>query len=140
MERWDPWQRLTAIQTEVSRLLEEFLAKFPAGSTARRIDFAPQCDVYETGDALHVRVALPGMIEEDIEIALEHGVLAIRGEREPPPEARGRPLVEEWRYGYFERRFEVPWVTDPAGIHAEYADGVLEIRVAKRPAGGAEGS
>ena len=44
-------------------------------------DWTPALDMFDTGDRLVLRVELPGVPLEDIDITLEKGILTIRGER-----------------------------------------------------------
>ncbi len=95
--------------------------------------FVPTADVYELEEALVIRVALPGVIEEDIDVSFGPEGLAVRGELEPPVSAgAGRAVLREWRYGYFERIFELPpWVVSER-VRVEVEAGVLEIRLPRK--------
>ena len=76
---------------------------------------------------------LPGVVEEDIEIAFEDGLLVIRGERESPYDAdRVHGHLTEWRYGYFERRLRLPDDVDLEGLSATYQAGVFTVVVPRK--------
>lgn len=94
--------------------------------------FVPVADVYELEGALVIRLAVPGALEEDIDISFGPGGLAVRGETEAPA-AEGRALVREWRYGYFERVFALPPGCGPEGLRVSVESGVLEIRLKRQP-------
>ena len=95
--------------------------------------FSPVLDVYELEGAFVIRLALPGVLEEDIDIALGGEALTIRGELERPVAAdEGRAVVAEWRYGYFERCVALPGGFDAERLRVEVEGGVLEIRVPRR--------
>lgn len=72
------------------------------------------------------------MIEDDLLIDIEGRFLTIRGERHPPYdlERRGANL-QEWRYGFFERQFELSSLVELESIRAAYDAGVLTIVVTK---------
>ena len=97
--------------------------------------FAPLLDVYEVEGKFVIRMALPGVLEEDIDIALAPDGLTVRGELERPVVAEdverggGRALVTEWHYGYFERCVTLPDGFDAEQLRAHVEGGVLEIRV-----------
>ena len=97
--------------------------------------FSPVADVYEIEGTFVVRLAVPGVLEEDIDISFGPDGLTVRGELERPVAAeaveRGaaRVIVREWRYGYFERCIALPGEYDTTRLHVEVESGVLEIRV-----------
>jgi HSP20 family protein len=47
---------------------------------ARLVAWRPATDVYETGDALVIRLAVPGARPEDLEVTVEQNVVTIRGQ------------------------------------------------------------
>jgi len=56
----------------------------------------------------------------------------VRGEREIPYD-RSHVMVHQssWKYGYFERRVQLPRRVDAEAIQASYEAGVLTIRIPK---------
>lgn len=132
VESWDPWAEFEVLQARIDALIEAFAARFPGLPVARKLGFFPQCDLFEREDACVVRVALPGVLEEDVEIAFERGMLVVRGERDvPPAAAAARPILRELRDGYFERRIRIPFEVAADRIEAEFADGILSVILRK---------
>ena len=132
LERWDPWEELTTLHQEVDRLFGNFFNRVSQTRAARDIKFAPPVDVYETETEIVVRVALPGVIEEDIDVELKGETLIIRGECDCPLDAKeGGYHHQEWRYGRFERTVVLPTKVQDNAIKATLTNGVLEIRVLK---------
>jgi HSP20 family molecular chaperone IbpA len=108
-------------------------AEPPLGQTGAPA-FVPVADVYELEGALVIRLAVPGALEEDIDISFGPGGVTVRGETEAPAASdEGRALVREWRYGYFERVFELPSGCGPEGLRVSVESGVLEIRLKRQP-------
>ena len=98
----------------------------------KAIAFVPATDITETADEYRLYFSLPGLVEEDIDITLEGNILIVRGEREPPYEPEQATLHQrQWKYGYFERRVELPGKIDADAIQATYDAGVLTVRVHK---------
>src|SRR5919202_253488 len=63
---------------------------------------------------------------------LEGNGLTVSGERERSEEVSGERFYRyERRFGSFSRTIGLPQGTDEGSINAKYADGVLEIHVAK---------
>lgn len=120
--------------TEMGRLQREMESLFGTlgGLPATQDLWSPSVDVEETPDHLVFRAELPGMSREDIEIEMEDGVLTIQGEKkEEEREENAQGLLYERRWGTFTRRFTLPRAVDPNGITANYANGILTIRVPK---------
>lgn len=99
--------------------------------------WTPPVDIFETGAEMVVLADMPGVRPEDVDIALEEGVLSIRG-RFPgasEPAESARPLMREYEPGHYLRRFTVAESIDREGVAASLADGVLRVRLPKaRPA------
>ncbi len=135
LQPWDPWREFERVRGEVDRILGRFFAKVREEGGERPIAFFPTTDVIETAEDYRVFLSLPGVVEEDIEVAFEGNDLLVRGEREAPydPE-RCRGHVAEWRYGYFERRIGFPADVDREALSATYRWGVFTVVVPKKKA------
>jgi HSP20 family protein len=89
-------------------------------------------DVVETAEEYWLYLSLPGVVEEDIDITIDGQVLIIRGEREAPfDERQVVSHLRQWKYGYFERRVEIPGRLESDAIHASYDAGVLTVRISR---------
>ena len=132
LKPWNPWQELERVQSEIDGLLESVLRKLGPVPPGRSISFVPVTDITETEDEYRLFMSLPGLIEEDIDLTLEDDVLIVRGEREVPYD-RSHVIVHQssWKYGYFERRVQLPRRVDAEAIQASYEAGVLTIRIPK---------
>jgi HSP20 family protein len=131
VEKWDPWQELARLQQEVNELFSNFFDRF---SSTKEISFTPQINMYETEKEIVLNVALPGTLQEDIDISLEEDdVLYIRGERpDPHGTITGPRHIEELCYGYFERQVQLPAKCFGEKIEANYSEGILNIRIIKK--------
>ena len=130
IERWEPWREFAQLQRRLNEMLDEFFGGQNMRILPRRPDFSPLIDMYESGGGLVIRAALPGVVEEDIDITIEEGSLVIRGESGAPLDAiESLHGLREWRYGYFERRVRLPEGFDTGNASLEYSGGVLEIRL-----------
>ena len=69
----------------------------------------------------------------DVEIEFENNVLSIRGEKqdERSEGESDRYHIWERRYGSFHRSFTLPRTVDSSAIDAEFANGVLAVRLPK---------
>ena len=76
---------------------------------------------------------LPGVKMEDIDIQMENGTLALKGERkfEQNEAHKGFHRIER-SYGSFVRYFSLPDTVDSEHVRAEFAQGVLTITLPKK--------
>jgi HSP20 family protein len=103
------------------------------GTTASPTYFVP-FDVKETADAYVFRADLPGVAEEQVEIQLTGNRLTISGNREEEKrEENERFFSYERSHGTFTRLFTLPEGIDAENVQADLKNGVLEVRVPKKP-------
>lgn len=95
--------------------------------------FTPRSDAAAAKDAYRINLELPGVRQEDIEIALHDGVLAVTGEKKlERTEEKPGYFFSERQYGRFQRNFRLPPDAVADGIAASFSDGVLAITVPKQ--------
>lgn len=94
-------------------------------------------DLSEAENVLSYTLELPGMDENDVEVAIEAGRLAIRGEKRDEREETGANYVfKERRFGSFERVFALPANTEEDDVKASFSKGVLTVTVPCKAASG----
>jgi HSP20 family protein len=94
--------------------------------------WVPDCDVFESRDAVKIVAEVSGMRPEDVKLSLENNLLTLKGEKQAPPEdANARKLRAERTYGRFERVFSLSSAVDSERIAASYDNGVLTISIPK---------
>jgi HSP20 family protein len=130
-------QELLRLQERMNRLFEESMGRHPVTDGSGGPCWSPAVDVYELEDAVVFEAELPGVVREDVRIAVEDGSLILRGERRVDPKLRSRDFHRmERAYGPFERRFRLPPEMDPGAIEAELQGGILRVTVPRRADGG----
>jgi HSP20 family protein len=96
--------------------------------------WTPHVDIKEEPDRFVLLADIPGVEPSDIEVQMERGMLAIKGERTLETRSEGTNFSRvERRHGLFHRRFALPDSANPEGITASGRNGVLEIVIPKRP-------
>src|SRR4029079_806698 len=96
--------------------------------------FAPSFDVKENKEGYVFRADLPGVKEDDLEIALTGNRLTISGKREQEKHEQGDTYyASERSYGSFSRAFTLPDGTDGENGKAELKNGVLQVVVPQTP-------
>jgi HSP20 family protein len=130
-------QELLRLQERMNRLFEESMGRYPVTDGPEGPSWSPAVDVYELEDAVVFEAELPGVVREEVRIAVEDGSLILRGERRVDPKLRSRDFHRmERAYGPFERSFRLPPEMDPAAIQAELRGGILRVTVPRRADGG----
>jgi HSP20 family protein len=129
--RWEP-VGFRALQDEMSRVLEGFLGERALAVPAGASDFVPAMDVTERADAVLVKMEIPGIRREDVEIRLVDDLLAVRGEKKAEREEKGEDhYVLERSFGAFARSLRLPARVKAGEVKAVFRDGVLEITLPK---------
>lgn len=93
---------------------------------------AAEC--WETAQSVIVRVELPGMRKEDIDVSIYHGRLQIRGERSSGAEEARQYHLMERAFGRFERSLSLPSNVDAARAEVSYQGGVITVILPKTEA------
>lgn len=95
--------------------------------------FAPRSDASALEDYYEINVELPGVKTEDVDVSTEDNSLVVRGEKRYEHEETGRTyFFSEREYGTFQRTFRLPPDADSDKIDAEFNDGILRLKIAKR--------
>ena len=96
--------------------------------------FTPAIDVYEDRGDVVVEAPLAGIDPDKVEIAIENGVLTIKGEIEKKSEVEDKNYYrKEIRSGSFYRTVSLPAKVDGDQAEATYDKGILIVRVPKAP-------
>ncbi len=140
--RWQPQRALRGYRPfdgfdEMGHELERvFGCAFPAthGQTLRDESFAPATDIVEDENQFHLRIDLPGMKRDEIDITVDGNTLTVQGEKKRDSEVKEDDYYRlERSYGKFTRGFTLPSTVDGTQIEATYKDGVLGISIPKSP-------
>lgn len=94
----------------------------------------PALDVSETDTSYSVRVDLPGVAKEDLEVTIDGKKIAIEAEAraEPQPSEGQRQLVRERSTTAYARSFTLAVEVDEAASQAKLENGVLTLSLAKK--------
>jgi HSP20 family protein len=116
--RFDPFRLLTDVY-----LRDEDLAG--------RGNWVPPVDIFETaGHDVVIKVELPDINREDVEVTVENNILTLRGEKKFPADVKEEQFRRvERRYGTFSRSFTLPTTVDAGKVSAEFKNGVLTVKL-----------
>jgi HSP20 family protein len=91
-------------------------------------------DVLDKGEKFEVKVDLPGVRKEDIDVTIEGCRVAIKAEVKEEKEVKegDRLLHTERSFTSYARSFELPTEVTESGSEAVYENGVLTLTLPKR--------
>jgi HSP20 family protein len=103
--------------------------------TQQAVQWRPATDIYETPDAILVKMELAGMREEDIEVTLYEDALVVAGRRADDAELDGAIYYHEAqiRYGPFRAEIMLPGAVQREGVEAHFENGFLRLKLPKMP-------
>lgn len=94
--------------------------------------YRPPSDVHETADGVIIRMELPGMSEEEVDVRVKGGRIEVSGEKRPDTTAADASyLCLERAFGRFHRAFEVSGSVNLARMTARLKGGVLILHLPK---------
>jgi len=94
--------------------------------------WAPPVEMFEKEDKFVIKVELPGMKAEDIDISVVGDTLTMKGERKSEAEVKEEDYYTcERLYGRCSRTIALPATADAEKIEASFEDGVLEVTLPK---------
>lgn len=92
----------------------------------------PPVDVFEDGAEVVVKAELPGLKKEDLGVEVGPETVTISGKKTKEEKVERRSYYRfERASGSFTRTVRLPAEVELEKAHADYKDGVLEIRVPK---------
>lgn len=131
---FSPFQRM------FDRMLEDIfpethgLFNMPAESGGMEAGlFSPRTEVTENDKEVRIRLEVPGMNENDIDVSMTREGILVRGERrnEREEEREGSRYYSEFSYGMFERFIPLSAEIDEGKIDAKFEQGVLKLSLPK---------
>ena len=130
--KWEPFRDLMAMQDRMTRLFDETLSRIWKEEVPRGV-WSPPVDILEKGNEVILKIDLPEMNQNEIDIKVEENTLIIQGERKFVKETSDTNYLQiERPYGTFQRTFAIPRGIDQEKIKAGYKDGVLRIVLPKK--------
>jgi len=134
LTRWHPFRDVENVFDNYARAMHRALLQHEErAATAAIADWAPTADVSETDEGYEVRAELPGVEKDDVNVAVENGVLTIQGEKKVEvTEGHGeKKHCVECAYGSFLRSFVLPSNADAEKVDASFKHGVLKVTIPK---------
>ena len=131
-----PLNDVALLQNRLNSLFQDFSWPTSPGGSGESLaagSFVPAVDIYEDAQKVVLKLEVPGIKQEDLDVRLENQILTIKGERKFESEEKEENFHRiERRYGNFVRSFSVPQTVDTDGVTANYDAGILTVTLAKK--------
>ncbi len=93
----------------------------------------PAVNLIDSGDEFVIELAAPGYKKEDFDIKIENQELTISGKKENQESKEEMYYINsEFNYSDFTRKFRIGKNIDPEKIEANYENGILLVKLAKK--------
>jgi HSP20 family protein len=130
LKHWEPFGEVDTLKKEMDTLLERFVPEF--GRSMDGTVFVPSAEIDETDNEFHLRLEVPGMSAEDLDIEVTDQAVSITGERKSETKSEeDNTLRSEFYYGKFERYVPLPSPIQRDQVVADYRDGILNLTLPK---------
>jgi HSP20 family protein len=126
---WDPFREMEALLNTYTipakrKATAEDNGPFETG------DWAPVVDILETDNEFVLKVELPGVEKDDVQVVIDNRILTVKGEKKNDDQEK-KIHRTECRYGSFVRHFTLPQDVDVDKVEATCKNGVLSLTLTK---------
>ncbi|APB34128.1 small heat shock protein (HSP20) family protein [Gloeomargarita lithophora Alchichica-D10] len=131
--RWnDPFRDLETMRRQMDRLFDEMIRRDEEPPVNRGVDWIPAVELKDTPEALILKVEIPGVEKENLDVSVTRSAVQIAGEHrfENQDEAKGA-VRTELRYGRFQRVIALPVPVAHDQSQADYRNGILVLTLPK---------
>ncbi|MDQ3916655.1 MAG: Hsp20/alpha crystallin family protein [Actinomycetota bacterium] len=117
-------------RSEFDDIVSRFFGSDPSAPVWPAGGYSVPTDVFHTEDRLVIRMDLPGVDPEEVEVSVQENSLLINGRRKFPFEAdKVRFARRGTLYGDFTQRVQLGKGLDVEEINARFDNGVLEVTI-----------
>jgi HSP20 family protein len=130
--RWDPFRELLTLQERLDKMYRE-MERSRKEEDFVSSEWTPPVDIFELGETFVLKLEIPEVDRDSIDIKIHENELTIKGERklEPGIDPDNYHRMERG-YGVFTRSFSLTKTIDSSRIKAVFKDGILRIELPKK--------
>lgn len=126
--RWNPYAELEALRRQMDRLFDD------VGDYSGFADqpWQPAVELNDAGENLVLKVQLPGIHPDNLDINASRDSITISGEYRHEQENKPQNIYHsEFQYGKFHRTIGLPVGIQQNQVEADYNNGILTLRLPK---------
>lgn len=130
----NPNRGYLSMQDTMNSLVNALFNSDASGLVSETSEFSPRMDMKETEDGYIVKLIMPGMDKDDIDISVSDGILTIKGETKEEAEnedENAKWLVREQKHYSYYRSVRLPSEVVADKAEAEYKNGILKLMLPK---------
>jgi HSP20 family protein len=129
LAHWDPFRALR----RRDETLEDFVRDFFGRTEGDALE--PPVELGETEAEVTVKMVVPGVEKDQLDISVDDHVLRVKGETKKESEEKKKNYYrQEIRYGAFERAVRLPSEVDHEHAKADLKNGMLTVTLPKSKA------
>ena len=127
--RWQPLQEIEEVRRQFDRMFRDITSLDQEASKG----WVPASELRDDGEHLTLRLSLPDINPNDIDIQVTKDSLSVAGERhlERKSESDKGYYWSEMSYGKFRRVFALPLAIAHDQVKADYSNGILTLTLPK---------
>jgi HSP20 family protein len=132
--RFDPFREMETMQRQMNRLFDQMMSYGgnEAPNDITSFSFVPAAEIHETPDQIQLKMEIPGVEAQDLDVKVTAEAVAIRGERKSEMQQDDKGVRRsEFRYGTFQRVIPLPARIQNDKVQAEFKNGVLCLTLPK---------
>ena len=107
--------------------------KQPLVNSTPAVTIRPLVDIFETADGITLQADMPGVSKEGLNLRVDGTSMVVEGTIGIVPDQKMSALYADVRSTLYRRSFVLGNELETANIDANLKDGVLTIRIPKRP-------
>lgn len=129
--RYSPSREIESWQRQMNRAFNSIMTT-GEGNFNSSIAFIPAVEMNETPDAIHLKLEVPGLSAEDLDVQVTQAAVSICGERKSESKTEENGVTRsEFRYGSFQRVIPLPARIQNDLVEAEFNNGVIILSLPK---------
>lgn len=128
--RLHPWGAIDTFDRQLNRLFNEVLSP-ESWNELTDISHVPAAEISEQEEAVFLKVEIPGIEAQDLDIQVTEKTVAVSGERKSTEQGHNR---SEFHYGKFRRVIPLPVRVDNTQVTANAENGILTLTLPKAEA------
>ena len=125
---WNPWQEIDTFNHQLNQLFDDVLTT-QKRQKMNQITTVPAAEISESEDAIYLKLELPGIDADTLDINATEKSISVSGERQVNTTTGA--TRSEFRYGKFQRVVALPARIQNTAVKADYKDGILSLTLPK---------
>ena len=127
IRRSSPFYEMESLQRDMNRMFEALASN---NQDSMRQSFMPLAEMEQAEDAIHLKVEVPGMNADDLDVQVTREAVMISGERKSESKSeKNGTRRSEFRYGSFSRTIPLPMPVDNDRVKGDYHNGILTLEL-----------